>query len=539
MLETDFATPDRRRCGSSTACRRAGWRRTWCGSCRGSPGASRCRWSSILRFDYGDVVPWVRRIEGYLLGRRRARRGAARLRRADARREPHDRGDVRGRPRATRCRSCSPGTPRTSSTRRRWARSRRSNDTVDWWREWSGPLADRRSARPAVADHAQGADLRADRRDRRRAHDVAARAHRRRAQLGLPLLLAARRDADADGAAERRLRRGGAGVARLAAARGRRRSRGPADHVRAGGRAAAARARARPARLRGLAAGAGRQRGVRAVPARRLRRGDGRAATGRARSASSPTSTPGASSATLLDFLESEWASPDEGIWEVRGPRRHFVHSKVMAWVAFDRAVRAVEQFGLPGDADRWRRDARRDPARGARAGLGRRARHVHAVLRLEGARRLAAADPARRLPARPTTRACSARSRRSSASSCVDGFVLRYPTDEADDGLPPGEGAFLPCSFWLADALAMAGRRERGARALPAPDRARERRRPARRGVRPAREAAGRQLPAGVHAPGAGQQRAHDPDAALARYSGVTYALARPPSTRNVEAVT
>src|SRR5690606_2863269 len=58
----------------------------------------------------------------------------------------------------------------------------------------------------------------------------------------------------------------------------------------------------------------------------------------------------------LMDFLEGHWADPDEGIWEVRGPRRHFTHSKVMAWVAADRAVKAVEQFGLDGPGDRWRR---------------------------------------------------------------------------------------------------------------------------------------------------------------------------------------
>ena len=80
-------------------------------------------------------------------------------------------------------------------------------------------------------------------------------------------------------------------------------------------------------------------------------------------------------------------SEPDEGIWEVRGPRRHFMHSKVMAWVAFDRAVKGVEEFGLEGPVDRWRACATRSTAR-SRAGLRRRAQHVHAVLRLEGARR-------------------------------------------------------------------------------------------------------------------------------------------------------
>ena len=84
-------------------------------------------------------------------------------------------------------------------------------------------------------------------------------------------------------------------------------------------------------------------------------------------------------------FVEKAWREPDEGIWEVRGPRRHFMHSKVMAWVAVDRAVKTVERFGLDGPVDRWRRAARRDPRRGLRARLRRRARHVHAVLRLAG----------------------------------------------------------------------------------------------------------------------------------------------------------
>ena len=92
-----------------------------------------------------------------------------------------------------------------------------------------------------------------------------------------------------------------------------------------------------------------RQRRARAVPARRVRRGDGRAAPGARARALAATTTPGRCSATLMDFLEGAWHQPDEGIWEVRGPRRHFTHSKVLAWVAFDRAVDAVERFDLPG----------------------------------------------------------------------------------------------------------------------------------------------------------------------------------------------
>ena len=103
----------------------------------------------------------------------------------------------------------------------------------------------------------------------------------------------------------------------------------------------------------------------------------------------------------LLGFLEDAWKEPDEGIWEVRGPRRHFTHSKVMAWVAFDRGVQAVERFGRNGPVERWRSIRDRDPSGGLQAGLRRRAQFLHPVLRLEAPGREPADDPARRLPPR------------------------------------------------------------------------------------------------------------------------------------------
>jgi GH15 family glucan-1,4-alpha-glucosidase len=170
-------------------------------------------------------------------------------------------------------------------------------------------------------------------------------------------------------------------------------------------------------------------------------------------------------SSGVLDFLEGAWHEPDEGIWEVRGPRRHFVHSKVMAWVAFDRAAQAVERFGRSGDADRFKRVREEihrevceqgwDAERGTfTQSYGSEA--LDAATLLIPRSGFLPGDDARVVG---TIEAVQ-------RELLHDGFVLRYPTDQADDGLPPGEGAFLPCSFWLADALAMAGRRDE-ARAL------------------------------------------------------------------------
>jgi GH15 family glucan-1,4-alpha-glucosidase len=161
----------------------------------------------------------------------------------------------------------------------------------------------------------------------------------------------------------------------------------------------------------------------------------------------------------LMDFLESSWTEPDEGIWEVRGPRRHFTHSKVMAWVAADRAVKAVERFGLDGPADRWRRlraDIRSEvsergwnPERGAFTQSYGRPELDASLLMMPLVGFLAADDPRMRSTVKAIER-----------ELCVDGFVHRYTQlDDSVDGLPPGEGAFLACSFWLADNYALVGR--------------------------------------------------------------------------------
>jgi GH15 family glucan-1,4-alpha-glucosidase len=163
----------------------------------------------------------------------------------------------------------------------------------------------------------------------------------------------------------------------------------------------------------------------------------------------------------LLEYLEEVWQEPDEGIWEIRGERRHFVHSKVMAWVAFDRAVRSVEEHDLDGPADEWREVRDRIHAevcdRGYDEELGSfvqsyGSRELDAsllVLPLVGF--LPASDPRIRGTIEAVER-----------DLVVGGFVLRYRTwENGVDGLPPGEGVFLPCSFWLVDCLELIDRHD------------------------------------------------------------------------------
>jgi GH15 family glucan-1,4-alpha-glucosidase len=161
----------------------------------------------------------------------------------------------------------------------------------------------------------------------------------------------------------------------------------------------------------------------------------------------------------LVKHLEKIWDQPDEGIWEVRGPRRHFTHSKVMAWVAFDRAVKGVEQFGLPGPVERWRQLRDRIHAsiceRGFDPRLGSFVQSYgsrdldSSLLMLPLVGFLPASDP------RVTGTVAAIEH-----SLLRDGFVDRYTTHPDVDGLPAGEGTFLACSFWLADNYALQGRR-------------------------------------------------------------------------------
>jgi GH15 family glucan-1,4-alpha-glucosidase len=161
----------------------------------------------------------------------------------------------------------------------------------------------------------------------------------------------------------------------------------------------------------------------------------------------------------ILEFLEDHWQLPDDGIWEVRGPQRHFTHSKVMAWVAFDRVIKDAERDGLEAPLDRWREVRDRIHAEVCEQGFDRKrnafiqaygSNHLDASLLLIPQVGFLPPDDARVLG----TIAAIER------ELIVEGLVLRYSTETGVDALPAGEGAFLPCSFWLADCYALTGRR-------------------------------------------------------------------------------
>jgi GH15 family glucan-1,4-alpha-glucosidase len=162
----------------------------------------------------------------------------------------------------------------------------------------------------------------------------------------------------------------------------------------------------------------------------------------------------------LLSHLEKIWSSPDEGIWEVRGGRQHFTYSKVMAWVAFDRAIKDAEAFGLEAPVDRWRKLRADIHAEVCEKAFNPR---VGAFVQAYGSEHLDASAllipvvgflPPEDARVRCTVEAIERRLVR-------NGVVLRYDTAVTEDGLPPGEGAFLACSFWLADAYVLLGRDE------------------------------------------------------------------------------
>ena len=161
----------------------------------------------------------------------------------------------------------------------------------------------------------------------------------------------------------------------------------------------------------------------------------------------------------LMEFLETAWKEPDEGIWEVRGPRRHFTHSKVMAWVAADRMIKAVECFGLTGPVERWKKVRRAIHREVCEQGFDAA---QNAFVQYYGSDQLDAS-----LLMIPLVGFLPAKDPRVVGTVAAverelmhHGFVARYNCEVEVDGLPHGEGTFLPCTFWLADNLVMMGRR-------------------------------------------------------------------------------
>lgn len=166
----------------------------------------------------------------------------------------------------------------------------------------------------------------------------------------------------------------------------------------------------------------------------------------------------------LLEWLAKNWDQPDDGIWEVRGPRQSFVHSKVMSWVAFDRAVKILEQKRREGPLDEWRelRDAIHRQV--CDKGFDR---SRNTFTQAYGSRALDAS-----LLIMPLVGFLPAEDARMKGTVAAiekhlmhDGFVARYDTHTTKDGLPPGEGVFLPCTFWYADNLALQGREKEAAK--------------------------------------------------------------------------
>jgi GH15 family glucan-1,4-alpha-glucosidase len=160
----------------------------------------------------------------------------------------------------------------------------------------------------------------------------------------------------------------------------------------------------------------------------------------------------------LLQHIEKTWNQPDNGIWEVRGTPQHFTHSKIMAWVALDRAVKAVENFGLDGPIQQWRELRESIHSEVCERGFSKTkgcftqtygGENVDASLLLMAQLGFIA----------PVDRRFQATVEAIERELLLDGLVLRYRTSQTDDGLPGNEGVFLACSFWLVDAYALTGR--------------------------------------------------------------------------------
>ncbi|MFD6952382.1 glycoside hydrolase family 15 protein [Nocardiopsis sp. NPDC060348] len=168
---------------------------------------------------------------------------------------------------------------------------------------------------------------------------------------------------------------------------------------------------------------------------------------------------------SLMDFLEAHWREPDNGIWEMRGPRRHFTHSKIMAWTAVDRAISGVERFGLEGPLEEWKRlrdEIFQDVCENGYDPERRTLTQYYGSSTLDAS--LLMAGTVGFLP--PDDERMRGTVDAVQRELCRDGLVQRYSMDETSrrvDALPPGEGVFLPCTFWLVDNLVMQGRVDEG----------------------------------------------------------------------------
>jgi GH15 family glucan-1,4-alpha-glucosidase len=164
----------------------------------------------------------------------------------------------------------------------------------------------------------------------------------------------------------------------------------------------------------------------------------------------------------IMDFLESGWKEPDDGIWEVRGPRRHFTHSKVMAWTAVDRAVRDVEEFGLDGPVERWRQLREEIHREVLENGFDPERR---TFTQYYGSKELDASTLMIPLVGflPPGDERVVGTVEAIQRELSTEGFVMRYDSENSEhvDGLTGREGAFLACSFWLADDLNLIGRHD------------------------------------------------------------------------------
>lgn len=163
---------------------------------------------------------------------------------------------------------------------------------------------------------------------------------------------------------------------------------------------------------------------------------------------------------TLLEHLEKVWPEPDEGLWEVRGKPRHFTHSKVMAWVAFDRGIKSIEKFGFKGPVRRWKKVRDQIHRQVCREGYSAK---LGSFVQSYGSNELDASALLIALVGflPPTDRRIRSTVEAIERTLMVDGLVRRYDPKRTKDGLHSREGAFLACSFWLADNLILLGRND------------------------------------------------------------------------------